>query len=75
MNEKLKQLIEQVGTDSSGKWMRIDQAEKLVRLVLEEALSAIDNTDKRHAYTTFDKGLIESTIGKSKQALKEHFGV
>lgn len=75
MNEKLKQLIEQVGTDSSGKWMRIDQAEKLVRLVLEESLSAIDNTDKRHAYTTFDKGLIESTIGKSKQAVKEHFGV
>lgn len=75
MNEKLKHLIEQVGTDSSGKWMRIDQAEKLVRLVLEESLSAIDNTDKRHAYTTYDLGNIEATIHKSKEAVRNHFGV
>lgn len=75
MNEKLKQLIEEVGTDSSGKWMRMDQAEKLAKLIVDECLGAIDNTNQHHVHTSFDKGLVGATIYKSKQAVREHFGV
>lgn len=75
MNEKLKQLIEQVGTDSSGKWMRIDQVENFYELITHECLTALDNTNQHHAYTTFDKDLIQTTINKSKIAIKNHFGV
>lgn len=75
MNKKLKQLIEEVGTDSSGKWMRIDQVENLYNRMTDECLSAIGNTNQHHVHTTFDKGLVEATIYKSKQAVKEHFGL
>jgi hypothetical protein len=33
---RINELIEQVGTDSSGKWMRIDQAESLAELIIRE---------------------------------------
>ena len=33
---RIKELIDQVGTDSSGKWMRLDQAESLAELIIRE---------------------------------------
>lgn len=75
MSEKIKELIIKAGTDSSGKWMRVDQAETLAELIVKECLTAIDNTNKHHAHTTFDLGLIENTIAKSRESVKQHFGV
>ena len=53
---RIKELIEQVGTDSSGKWMRIDQAESLAELIIQECGNVawkcgsefIDNEIKKH---------------------------
>jgi hypothetical protein len=53
---RIKELIEQVGTDSSGKWMRIDQAELLAELIIRECGNVawkcgsefIDNEIKKH---------------------------
>jgi hypothetical protein len=56
---RIKELIEQVGTDSSGKWMRIDQAEALAELIIFECVKL-----------AVFKG--DSATG---QAIKEHFGV
>ena len=36
MIEKLKDIIERTGTDSSGKWISVDNAEKFAMLVIEE---------------------------------------
>ena len=36
MNEKIKLLMKQAGTDTSGKWMSVDNAEKFAMLVIEE---------------------------------------
>jgi len=36
MNEQIKQLMQQAGTDTSGKWMSIDNAEKFAWLVIEQ---------------------------------------
>ncbi len=36
MNEQIKKLIEQVGTDTSGKWISVDNAEKFAKLIIEE---------------------------------------
>lgn len=36
MNEKIKQFIVEVGTDISGKWMSIEQSEKLAKSIIEE---------------------------------------
>ena len=36
MNERIQKLIKQAGTDTSGKWMGAEHAEKLVESVVEE---------------------------------------
>ena len=35
MNDKIKELMKQAGTDISGKWMSVDNAEKFAQLVIE----------------------------------------
>jgi|APFre7841882793_1041355.scaffolds.fasta_scaffold08117_4 hypothetical protein len=42
MNTKITKLIEQVGTDTSGKWLRIDNAEKLIMLIVKECATQCD---------------------------------
>lgn len=36
MNDQIKKLIQQAGTDTSGKWMSVDNAEKFAKLVIEQ---------------------------------------
>lgn len=35
MNEQVKKIVEQVGTDTSGRWISVSDAEKFARLVIE----------------------------------------
>ena len=35
MNECIKELMQQAGTDTSGKWMSVDNAEKFAMLVIQ----------------------------------------
>lgn len=74
-NDKIRELIKRAGTDSSGKWVSVDNAEELVRLVVAECYIAIENTNTHHVYTTFDEGLVKQTIRNSKDAVQQHFGV
>ena len=36
MNKAIQQIVEQVGTDTSGKWISVDRAEKFAKLVIEQ---------------------------------------
>ena len=36
MNERIKELIKQVGTDSSGKWIGVENVEKFAELIVRE---------------------------------------
>ena len=36
MNEQVKKIIEQVGTDTSGRWISVQDAEKFAQLVIEQ---------------------------------------
>lgn len=49
--------------------------ENFANILLKEVLIAIENTDRTHAYTTFDKGMIDGTIEKCKQSIKNKFEV
>ena len=62
MNERIKELINQVGTDVSGKWMNIDNTEKLAELIVAEMLQTCED---HPAWTG-------RMIGEQ---IKEHFGV
>ena len=35
MNAQIKKLMQQAGTDTSGKWMSVDNAEKFAMLVIQ----------------------------------------
>ena len=59
MSELIKELIKQVGTDVSGKWMNVDNSEKFANLIIFECIKiAVFKGDK-------DTG----------KAIKDHFGV
>ena len=36
MNPKIQELMQQAGTDVSGKWMSVDNAERFAQLVIQE---------------------------------------
>lgn len=36
MNERFKEFMKQAGTDTSGKWMSIDNSEKFAELIVRE---------------------------------------
>jgi coenzyme F420-reducing hydrogenase delta subunit len=41
MNETIKQFMIQAGTDTSGKWMSIDNAEKFAELIVQECVNEL----------------------------------
>jgi hypothetical protein len=43
MSEKIKELIKEVGTDVSGKWVNIDSATKLAELIVKECADIADD--------------------------------
>ena len=42
MNERLKELMKQAGTDSSGKWLGVEHAEKFAELIVKECAKVAD---------------------------------
>ena len=41
MNDLIKELMKQAGTDSSGKWMGVEHAEKFAELIVADCLKQI----------------------------------
>jgi hypothetical protein len=69
MSERIKELIKQVGTDVSGKWMNVDNVEKFANLIIQEC----NNLNKQV--------LIQSNLGhymvieRIINKYQDHFGV
>jgi len=68
MTPRVQDLILQVGTDTSGKWMRVDQVEKFAELIVRECIHVAYN---KMAIQKLD-GVRPSVVC---DAIKEHFGV
>ena len=60
MNEQIKKLMQQAGTDSSGKWMSVDNAEKFARLVIEQYNKELKESRRE----------VKSKLGYSRIGLK-----
>ena len=41
MSERIRELIKQVGTDISGKWMNVDNVEKLAELIVLDCIDIV----------------------------------
>jgi hypothetical protein len=67
MNKQIKELMKQAGTDTSGKWMGIEHAEKFAELIVEECIWALWTEECR----TSDLALEEYTRGSNK--INDHF--
>jgi len=59
MSEKIKELIKEVGTDVSGKWMNIDSATKFAELIVLECANIADTAEPF----------------LSSDLIKQHFGI
>jgi hypothetical protein len=69
MNQKLKDLIEQAGTDVSGKWLSLYNVETLAQLIVKECVAICEDTDGEH--------IVDAKWGRQCCALeiKQYFGV
>jgi hypothetical protein len=67
MNEQIKLLMKQAGTDTSGKWMGVEHAEKFAQLIVRQCADVCD------LYGMPD-GTSETAIILSS-AIKRKFGV
>lgn len=77
MNEKVKHIMEEVGlhTDPLNKEVTDKELDFFAMAIVEACIDAVKQTDIRHAYTTFDKNLIDATINKSINSIKQTFGM
>ena len=61
MSERIRELIKQVGTDVSGKWVGVANSEKLAELIVQECVGIADHSNVNG----------KSIIG---ERIKQHFG-
>jgi len=62
MNDHIMQYILEAGTDCSGKWMSLFQAEKLAELIVKECAKFLKETEGPTAY-------------ECAELIKQHFGI
>jgi hypothetical protein len=64
INSRIQALLEEVGTDVSGKWIGVDRAEKFAELIIENACRALNP-------------MLRDMIsrGQAVELIKQHFGV
>ena len=78
MNERIKKLIKEVGTDVSGKWMNVDNTEKLAESIVKECIDKIETYRIPVGNSTAGEMACEWTYAALKEIrdeIKEHFGV
>ncbi len=59
MNQTIQELMKQAGTDTSGKWMSVDNAEKFAMLVIQAYNKELKESDRE----------IKSKLGYSRIGL------
>lgn len=77
MNEKVKHIMEEVGLyiDPLNKEVTDKELDFFAMAIVDACIEAVEQTDIRHAYTTYDKNLIDATISKSLVSIKKAFGM
>ncbi len=74
MNEKLAHLSLMAG-GSHYPSINPDMQQAFANLIIQECIQAVQATDTRHAMTTYDKTMIDTTIHLSVENIKKTFGV
>lgn len=77
MNEKIRRLAYEQGLYSQGTPDSWDEEalENFGRKLIEECIDAIEHADLRFANTTYDNELIEGTVEKCINSIKDRFDI
>jgi hypothetical protein len=63
MSSKIQDLIKQVGTDVSGKWVAVDNVNAIAELIVQECAMVVE------------KNLYKNIGWNTSRAVKRHFGI
>jgi uncharacterized iron-regulated protein len=70
MNEQIREFMLLAGTDTSGKWMGVEHAERFAQLIVRECMNAV--CDPR---TTYLESMTESSaMYTARERIRKHFG-
>jgi hypothetical protein len=75
MNEPLKIYNKIIPTDTSGRWVAIEDVTTLAHTLVQDSIKVVKSTPTTCAYTTYDLNVVECTVNRSVEKLKTHFGV
>ena len=70
----MKERIKQLALECYNPYGNFDH-NKFAELIINECISAVQNTSLAHAYTTFDLALIKGTIDKCVESIKTEFDI
>ena len=45
INPRVQEVIDQVGTDVSGKWVSVENVQEIVNIIMEKAIAELTNKD------------------------------
>jgi len=72
MNRVIEQLMNQAGTDSSGKWMGVEHAEKFAELIVQECAEiCLEANDHKNILRHFG---IEPDVNENLRNRSTYFG-
>ena len=78
MNEQIKELMKEAGTDSSGKWMGVEHATKFAQLIVRECADILMKPEyvmnHPEELTDYNRGWVNGRL-LGIEHIKEHFGV
>jgi hypothetical protein len=69
MNERIRELMKQAGTDTSGKWMGVEHAKKFAELIVKECAGLFPNV-----YVEIETDYGHTPV-IAADYIKKHFGV
>lgn len=78
METKLQNLVKQVGTDVSGKWIAVDKVDQLADLIVQECVDKIESYRIPVGNSSAGEMACEWTYAALKEIrdeIKEHFGM
>ena len=75
MSNEIKAIVAASVTDTSGKWMSIDNAELMLEKVLRECVALVEDTPTICAFTTHDLGTVNCTVDKAATQIRNKFGI
>jgi hypothetical protein len=75
MSQRIQELIKEVKTDTSGRWVDTSELPVLVEKIVRECTDVVKHTPKHCAHTTYDLGIVNCTIEKSVDEILGHFNL